>query len=309
MKVHHNLSSLPQFKNACITIGTFDGVHLGHKQIIEKLIATAKNIDGESVLITFEPHPRMVLQPNDKSLKLLSTLNEKINLLSNLGIDHLVIAPFTAHFFEQSAQDYIEHFLIKNFKPHTIIIGYDHQFGKNRSGNFELLENLKSKFNYHLIEIEKQLINETTISSSAIRRSLQVGNLQKSNELLGYNYSISGTVIHGDARGRTIGYPTANIDLHNSIKLIPANGVYAINAIVQGLQYGGMMNIGTRPTIEETKKISLEAHFFDFNQQIYDQQISISIIEKIRDEKKFNGLQHLIDAIKNDEQIARNILK
>jgi riboflavin kinase / FMN adenylyltransferase len=308
MKVHHDLSQLPTFTNAVITIGTFDGVHLAHRQIIAQLISKAKSVNGESVLITFEPHPRMVLQPSDTSLKLLSTLSEKINLLSDLGIDHLVIAPFTTAFLKLTATEYIAHFLVKYFNPHTIIIGYDHQFGNNREGNFAVLKNFETQFNFQCVEIPKQLISEITISSSAIRRNLISGNIALANNLLSYSYPLSGTVVHGDARGRTIGYPTANIALHNSFKLIPANGVYAIRATLQGLVYGGMMNIGTRPTIEATKKVSLEAHLFNFDKQIYDEIISVSLVEKLRDELKFDGIQALITAIKQDEYDARNIL-
>jgi riboflavin kinase / FMN adenylyltransferase len=308
MKVHHDLSHLPTFSNAVITIGTFDGVHLAHRQIITQLKREAIKVNGESILITFEPHPRMVLQPLDTSLKLLSTLSEKINLLSELNIDHLVIVPFTQEFLSLSAQDYIAHFLIKNFQPHTIIIGYDHQFGNNREGNLQLLKNMQTHYNYQIIEITKQLISETTISSSAIRRNLIAGNISLANNLLSYHYSLAGTVVHGDARGRTIGYPTANIALHNSYKLIPANGVYAIQATLQGMVYGGMMNIGTRPTIEATTTVSLEAHFFNFDKQIYDEYVSISLIEKLRNEQKFDGITALISAIKQDELDAKKLL-
>jgi riboflavin kinase / FMN adenylyltransferase len=308
MQVHTQYPILPLFNKPVITIGTFDGVHLGHRKIIEQLKLTAQNINGESVLITFEPHPRMVINPTDKSLRLLSTLQEKIERLSSLGIDHLVIIPFTDEFRQLSAEQYISDFLVHHFKPHTIIIGYDHQFGNNRNGNYELLEKMQVHYRYALQEIDKQLLNEITISSTTIRNALLFGDLATANNLLTAYYSLSGTVVHGDARGRTIGYPTANVAVHNSYKLIPGKGVYAAKAIFQGRQYGAMLNIGNRPTVVADAPLSIEVHLFDFNKTIYDEQITIQFIEKMRDEQKFNGLDELIAAIKADESKARAIL-
>jgi riboflavin kinase / FMN adenylyltransferase len=309
MKVHHDLSSLPTFTNPVITIGTFDGVHFGHRKIIEQLTQQAKTIYGESILISFEPHPRLIINPLDNSLEILSTLSEKINILSELGIDHFVIVPFDAAFANQTALQYISDFLITYFHPHTIIIGYDHQFGKNREGNLQLLQQLQDQYQYQLIEIKKQLIAEIDVSSTIIRKSLQTGNLQKANELLQHAYSLTGTVIHGDKRGRTIGYPTANIAIHNKYKLIPDNGVYVIKAFFQGSSYGGMMNIGTRPTVENTTTISLEAHLFYFDKMIYDENITVELIQKLRNEIKFNSFDELINAIKTDEKNAKKILQ
>jgi riboflavin kinase / FMN adenylyltransferase len=308
MKVHHDLSSLPTFTNPIITIGTFDGVHYGHRKIINQLIKEAKLVNGESIVITFEPHPRLIVNPDDNSLRILNTLQEKINILSELGIDHFVVAPFTKEFMNYSAEQYVQDFLIRYFHPHTIIIGFDHQFGKNRIGNLQLLKDLKHTFQYRLIEIEKQLLDEIDVSSTIIRKSLLAGDLQKANELLQNPYSLTGTVIHGDKRGRTIGYPTANIAIHNKYKLIPGNGVYAITAIFQGQVFGGMMNVGTRPTIEDTITISLEAHLFDFDKMIYDENITVELIQKMRDELKFNSFTELVEAIKNDEKVGREIL-
>jgi riboflavin kinase / FMN adenylyltransferase len=309
MKVHHHLSSLPTFTNPVITIGTFDGVHYGHRKIINRLVAEAKQVGGESIVISFEPHPRLIVNPNDTSLRILNTLQEKINVLSELGIDHFVIAPFTAAFMNYSAEQYVQDFLVRYFHPHTIIIGFDHQFGKNRIGNLELLKSLQTIYHYKLIEIEKQLLDEIDVSSTIIRKSLLAGDLQIANELLQHPYSLTGTVVHGDKRGRTIGYPTANIAIHNKYKLIPGNGVYAIEAIFQGSVFGGMMNVGTRPTIEETVTVSLEAHLFDFNKMIYDEHITVVMIQKMRNELKFNSFAELVEAIKNDEKMGREILK
>jgi riboflavin kinase / FMN adenylyltransferase len=308
MKVHLQLSSLPTFKNAAITIGTFDGVHFGHQKIIENLISTAKKANGESVLISFEPHPRTIINPGDTSLRLLQTLQEKINALSELGIDHFVVVPFTEAFRNFTATQYIEDFLVNYFSPHTIIIGYDHHFGHNREGNINLLKKVSSQYNFTVVEISQQLIQSIEVSSTVIRKSLLAGDLEKANNLLQHPYCITGTVVHGDARGRTIGYPTANIAIHNKYKLIPANGVYAVQSFFQGEVFGGMMNIGTRPTIENTNKVSLEAHFFNFNKDIYDENISVNLLYKLRDEKKFEGLASLIAAIKADEVAAKKIL-
>jgi riboflavin kinase / FMN adenylyltransferase len=309
MQVHTQFPNIPVLTKPVITIGTFDGVHLGHRKIIEQLIKEAKSIQGESVLITFEPHPRMVIQPQEKTIQLLTTLQEKIEVLSHLGIDHLVIVPFTTEFQNQPAEEYIELFLIKYFQPHTIIIGYDHQFGKDRSGNYQLFEALQSKFNYRLLEIDKQLLHEITVSSTEIRKSLQIGNLAIANQLLLRPYAITGTVIHGDKRGRTIGYPTANIAIHNSYKLIPNNGVYAIKAIFQGQEFGGMLNIGNRPTVKNDAPVSIEAHLFEFNRSIYDEVITLRLLASLRQEIKFDGIESLIKAIQQDEKDAKKILE
>jgi riboflavin kinase / FMN adenylyltransferase len=308
MKVHHQLQDLPSFVHPVLTIGTFDGVHLGHRSIIKQLIQVATQVGGQSVLITFEPHPRTVINPNNHQVNLLTTLHEKISLLSELGLHHLVVVPFTPAFRQLDAYEYIKSFLVNNFKPHTIIIGYDHQFGSNRLGNYTLLQQYALEFNYKLIEIPKQIIDTLAVSSTKIRNLLLAGDVLKANEMLSYNYLISGTVIHGDARGRTIGYPTANVQVHHSLKLLPSNGVYAVQATIQGQQYGGMMNIGTRPTIEDTTKRSIEVHFFNFNQQIYDEYISINIVARLRNELKFNSLNELVSAIKQDEIDAKKIL-
>jgi riboflavin kinase / FMN adenylyltransferase len=306
MKVHQDLHTLPVFTRPVLTIGSFDGVHLGHRRIIQQLINHALN--GESILITFEPHPRLVINPGDKTLKLLNTLQEKINLLSELGLHHLVVVPFDDAFRALTAKEYIADFIIKKFKPSTLIIGYDHHFGNNREGNLQLLKDMQSDYNYEVTEIPKQEIDDLAVSSTKIRNYLQEGNMNMANQMLVQPYSISGTVVHGDARGRTIGYPTANLSLHHRYKLIPGNGVYAIRAQFQGKHYGGMMNIGTRPTIESTQKISLEAHLFDFDKQIYDEFITVQIISKLRNEMKFNGIEELIGAIRKDEYEARLIV-
>jgi riboflavin kinase / FMN adenylyltransferase len=301
MQVHRNLESLPAFSNPVITIGTFDGIHFGHRFILQQLLQQALLIGGESLLITFEPHPRLILNPQDTSLRILSTLDEKIKTLEYIGIDHLVIIPFTIAFSQQSASDYIEKFLIKYFKPHTIIIGHDHHFGNERSGNFDLLEINKAKFNYQLIEISKQLLHEITVSSSEIRRNLARGDVKTANTLLVNNYTLAGTVVHGFARGRTIGYPTANIAIDNELKLIPANGVYAVKVYVNKQTYNGMLNIGVRPTVSNDNKISLEVNLFDFEKDIYAQHVQLQIVARLRDEIKFNNVEELLKQLALDK--------
>jgi riboflavin kinase / FMN adenylyltransferase len=308
MKVHQDLRTLPKFSNTVLTIGSFDGVHIGHRKIIAQLVQTAQELGSTSVLITFEPHPRLVINPHDKELRLLNTLQEKILLLSELGLDHLVVVPFDAAFRSLSAEAYIREFLVANFAPACIIIGYDHHFGNNRDGNLSLLATFAEQYRYRVVEIPKQEVDALAVSSTKIRNYLLAGEVDLANSMLDSHYSISGLVVHGDARGRTIGYPTANLQVHHKYKLIPGNGVYAIKASFQGLTYGGMMNIGTRPTIEQTSQVSLEAHLFNFNQSIYDESISVQLVGKLRNELKFNGLAQLIDAIKQDEQDAKKLL-
>lgn len=301
MQVHQNINQLPVFKNAVITVGTFDGVHTGHRKLIEKISSLAKQNGGESVLITFEPHPRLVLNPEDTSLKLLSTQEEKIRLLAEFSINHLVIAPFTLEFSKLIARDYVNQFIIDKFHPSIIVLGYNHHFGHYRDGNIELLKKLTSENNFSVEEISKQLIDEIEVSSTKIRISLQEGNLERATELLGRYYSLSGKVIHANQLGRKIGFPTANIELPNHHKLIPREGVYAVKALLQGDTFNGMMNIGNRPTFDGTK-LSLEVHLFNFDKDIYDETIEVSFVKHLRDEQKFNSVDELIAQLKIDKQ-------
>ena len=238
MFVHHRTDNLPAFRNAVITIGTFDGVHKGHQLIIDQLKQEAKTIDGETVIITFHPHPRKIIGGKSGKLFLLTTLDERIRLLESAGIDHLVIVPFTDAFSAQDASAYISDFLVNLFHPHTIIIGYDHRFGKNRQGDYHLLEDMSVKYNYAVKEIDEQILNEVTISSTRIREALTKGDITTANAFLGYPYFFEGEVIHGDKRGRSIGYPTANLKVSDPDKLIPADGVYAVRVDLKAkLQY------------------------------------------------------------------------
>jgi riboflavin kinase/FMN adenylyltransferase len=309
MRIHRDLAHLPALRRAVITIGTFDGVHTGHRHIIQQLQQAAAACEGETVIITFDPHPREVLQPGTNQVRLLTTLDEKIELLSKHGIDHLVIVPFTKAFSELSATAYLEDFLIEKFKPHTIIIGYDHRFGHNREGGLELLEAEQNSYGFVLIEIPQQVVHDLSVSSTKIRKSLQEGNTDLANELLGYHYFLEGTVVHGDKMGRQLGYPTANMLLPDARKLIPAQGIYAIKVHLKDREtpLKGVMSIGTRPTFNGTD-LRLEAHVFDFNEDLYDQVIRVELISFIRANLKFDNIEKLIVQMDADSMTAKAIL-
>jgi riboflavin kinase/FMN adenylyltransferase len=321
MKVYKTIDGLPAFNKSVVTIGTFDGVHIGHQQIIAQLKKEAERIGGETVLVTFEPHPRKIV--SSKPLQLINTLTEKIELLQKQGIDNLIIVPFTPAFADQPADAYVEDFLVKRFHPHTVIIGYDHHFGKNRSGNFKLLELYAGRHAFELIEIPVHLIDEAAISSTKIREALLAGRVEDASRFLGYNYFFEGRVVEGNKLGRTLGYPTANLQPQTEDKLIPGNGVYAIQAILQttvvtgsaglpepgfgSILYSGMMNIGTRPTVDGSKRV-IEVNIFDFNKDIYGQTVRIYVRRYLRGEQKFAGLDALKEQLARDRQAAMRAL-
>jgi riboflavin kinase/FMN adenylyltransferase len=305
MQVHRDLTNLPIFKNAVVTIGTFDGVHTGHLQIINQLKKEASLVGGETVIITFDPHPRMIVhKSNGEGIKLLTTLPEKIELLEKQNIDHLVIVPFTLEFSEQSAEAYISDFLVARFHPHSLIIGYDHRFGKNRLGDYKLLEAYQAKFNFIVKEIPEHVLHHIIISSTRIRQALKEKDVKTANEYLGYSYFFEGRVIGGDKLGRTLGYPTANIEVDEVNKLIPANGVYAVEAALANNSrienYQGMMNIGTRPTVGGTAEV-IEVNIFDFDKTIYGENIRVYVKFFLRDELRYNGLDALKDQLALDK--------
>jgi riboflavin kinase/FMN adenylyltransferase len=311
MKVYRHLSEIPSFTKAVVTIGTFDGVHLGHRKIIEQLKKEAKNIGGETVLVSFHPHPRMVTRKDDKIL-LLNTLEEKIALLEQEGIDHLVIVPFTDAFANQSPESYIENFLVKYIRPHTLIIGYDHRFGQHRRGDYHLLEKMADRFGYKVMEISGHLLNEITVSSTRIRESLLNGNIELASALLGYKYFFEGVVIEGNKIGRTIGYPTANLKIQQEDKLIPANGVYAVKVKIKNSRFEkqtftGMMNIGVRPTVGGGTRM-IEVNIFDFDEEIYGETMQVTIQAYLRPEQKFNGLDMLKAQLALDKLNALKVL-
>lgn len=309
MRVFRDLTNLPAFKNSVITIGTFDGVHKGHQKLIERINFLAKQNEGESIIVTFHPHPRIVINPQDKSLRLLNTIEEKITLLEKYGVDNLVIVPFSRDFSEQTAEDYVEHFLVKNFHPKNIVIGYDHKFGKDRRGDYHLLENRKDQFGYLMEEITKETLDDIGISSTKIRNALQGGEVALANELLGHNYTLTGTVVRGLQNGRKLGFPTANVQVNDEYKLIPKTGIYVVrvtDAAEPAAVHNGMLSIGYNPTFEG-KEQTIEANILDFDKDIYGNTLTLEFIHYIRDEKKFDSVDALIAEIKNDERVTRKI--
>ncbi len=307
MKVYRNLSEFKSLKNAVVTSGTFDGVHLGHQKIIEMLRQTAAQTEGETVLITFWPHPRLIVSPVDQNIGLLTTLDEKIELLQKQGIDHLLVLPFTRELSELSSEKYIEDILISAIGTKTLVLGYDHRFGKNREGGFDYLKNNSERFGIHLVEIPRQEIDQMTISSTKIREALKSGDVSTARDLLGRNYCFEGLVKKGRQLGRSIGFPTANVHVAKKYKLIPAKGVYAVRVKLRGTWLNGVMNIGERPTVEGIG-ITQEVHILDFNDDIYGEILKVELIEFIREETRFQSVNDLVDQINRDCEKAKNIL-
>lgn len=303
MKVFQGLENLPKFTKPVLTIGSFDGVHLGHRKIIEQMKSLANKIGGETIIITFNPHPRLVLGNDTQRVQLLSTVDEKIEALAGLGIDVLVIVPFTKSFSEISAESYIRNFLVQTFHPHTIVIGYDHRFGKNRSGNFDMMAQHQAVFHYALQEIPALELSNIAISSTKIRQALLRGEVNLANQYLCNRYSVFGKVVPGEQKGRLLGFPTANIQVMDYDKLIPANGVYIVQVKLAGTQqqYMGMLNIGVRPTLSDAQQISLEVHIIDLQEDLYGQYLRVELIERLRDEKKFDSLDALITQLHADK--------
>ena len=322
MQVHQDIVHLPEFKNAVMTIGTFDGVHLGHRQILSQLKTEAERISGETVIITFHPHPRKVIDSAQPPIYLLNTIEEKIELLEDLNIDHLVVVPFDERFSQMSANEYVEQFLLEKFKPHTIIIGYDHHFGKGRAGNYLLLEDYSARFGFRLIEISEHIIAENAVSSTRIRQALLKGEIAEAKSLLGYDYFFDGKVIEGNKLGRTLGYPTANLEIQDREKLIPANGIYVVETMLlpnkspirnasehQKISLlKGMMSIGIRPTIADGR-FMIEINIFDFNQVIYGQTLRVFVKKYLRPEIKFDNLDALKDQLREDKLDSLNFFK
>jgi len=328
MVVHRNIDSLPDFRRAVITIGTFDGVHTGHQQLLQQLKDHSARIDGETVIITFDPHPRKIIngRPGPGEIRLINTLEEKIGLLSWQQVDHLVVVPFTEVFSQLSAEQYIKEFLLQKFHPHTIIIGYDHQFGKGRLGNYRLLEELSLSGGYELQEIPVHLSDAISVSSTRIREALLQGAVREANHLLGYAFFFSGEVVEGNKLGRTIGYPTANLQVTHPEKLIPGNGVYAVDVEIAGdeaamdsaaegdgallspartKRMNGMMNIGLRPTVGGGTRV-IEVNIFDFDGSIYGRTLKVFLKKHLRGEIRFSGLDALKEQLSKDKDQAAN---
>ncbi|MEJ6583799.1 MAG: bifunctional riboflavin kinase/FAD synthetase [Crocinitomicaceae bacterium] len=305
MKVFQGFDQLKEIKNPVLTIGTFDGVHLGHKKIIDQLNDEAKKIGGESVLFTFYPHPRMVLYPESHGLRLIQTQAEKIDKLRRMGLKNVIIHPFTKEFSRLSAIEFVRDFLVNQLNVKKLVIGYDHQFGKNREGSISFLLEVCQTYGFEVIEIAAQEIDEVNVSSTKIRNAIKTGDLEMANTFLGEPFLLEGVVIEGKALGRELGYPTANLNVESEIKLIPGNGVYAVNVEVDGVWHLGMMNIGVRPTIDEVDTPTIEVHLFDYNGNLYGKSLTVQLLSRDRDEFKFNSIDELKNQLKKDEQNIR----
>jgi riboflavin kinase/FMN adenylyltransferase len=306
MKRFNNINEFNCKKSTIITIGTFDGVHLGHQKILKKLNVEAENNGLESSVLTFFPHPRTVLNPNS-SLKLINTIEERISLFKKSKIDNLIVHPFTKEFSELDSEDYVKNILVDQLKAKIVLIGYDHKFGKNRTADINNLKEYGIKYNFEVIEIKAKEINDIAISSTKIRNSIEEGDIQLSNSYLGYEFSFFGRVVKGNSIGKTLGFPTANIKIGTDLKLIPKNGVYLISTIINQKIIFGMMNIGIKPTINENTK-SIEVNLFDFNQDLYEKNITIYIKQFLREEIKFNSLNELKLQIEKDKITCNSII-
>lgn len=307
MKEHSSATSYKGDKPCAVTIGTFDGVHVGHRAILDRLVSSAANEGMASVLLTFFPHPRMVLQ-RESNIKLINTISEKKELLAGIGLDHLIVHPFTAEFSRLTAVEYVRDILVNALRAKKVIIGYDHRFGRNRTASIDDLREFGALYEFEVEEISAQEISEVTVSSTKIRKAIEAGDITTANQYLGYPFMLSGVVVKGKSIGRTIDYPTANLHIKETYKLIPGNGVYIVFAEINGDLVYGITSIGTNPTVGGTEK-TIETHFFDFKGDLYDQNLRIEFIARIRAEETFETIAELKQAIQEDEKFARNYLK
>ncbi len=302
MKIFNFINDFKPTKKTIVTIGTFDGVHIGHQKIIEKLIQNAVDYNCESLILTFFPHPRMVLQENSE-IKLLNTIEEKSNLLEKMGLSNLIIHPFDKEFSILTAEEFVKTILVDALNIQKIIIGYDHRFGRNRSANIDDLILYGKQYNFEVEQISAQEIDDVSISSTKIRNAILNGHMALANEYLGYTYVLNGTVIKGKQLGRTIGFPTANLKIEEEYKLIPKNGVYIVKSTINKKTVFGILNIGTNPTVNG-EKLSIEVHFIDFDGDLYHSNIEISVLESIREEQKFDSIELLKNQIQEDKEAA-----
>jgi len=308
VKIHYNLGNFIAYKPV-VTIGTFDGVHLGHREVISELKRYSALSGGESVVFTFEPHPRIIIAPQEDSLRLLSTKSEKIRLMEKIGIDHLVIYPFTSEFSKLSYDEFVSEILVKGMNISSLVVGYDHRFGKGRQGNFNSLEILSRSLNFKVEQMSQLVVDNKIVSSTRIRQALGAGDIVKANHFLGYQYSLSGKVVQGNQLGRKIGFPTANIDTYDDHKLVPADGVYAVMVESGGRVFKGMLNIGMRPTVNHNADHkTIEVNIFNFDEDIYDSEITLFFVERIRNEQKFDGIDLLQAQLFKDKDSAMGIL-
>lgn len=306
MKIIRSIADFDSSEKTIVTIGTFDGIHIGHKKILKNLITTAREEGKKSVLLTFFPHPRMVLQ-KDKTILLLNTLDEKSVLLEKMGLDFLIIHPFSKEFSRLTALEFVRDILVNKLNTSRLIIGYDHHFGKNREGNIHQLKEYSLLYDFKIEEIPAQDIDDVSVSSTKIRKALKEGNLKTANNYLGYYYMLSGTVVNGKKLGGTIGFPTANIEIKEPYKLIPSTGVYIIRTRINGDLYNGIMNIGFNPTVLG-KHQTIEAHLFDFNENIYGEKIKIEFLYFLREEQKFKSVEELVTQLNIDKENAISFL-
>ena len=308
MKVYHDIKDFRKIPNAIVTIGTFDGVHLGHQAVFKQMVDKARQIGGETVVITFFPHPRIVISPNDNRLRLITSQEDKIEHLRRSNIDNLIIINFTKEFSHTSSEDFIKDYVVRYIQPAILVIGYDHHFGSNRSGDFDTLSKLGMEFHFAVEKINEQDIEDITISSTKIRSALQQGDIKLANKLLGYSYSTSGIVTHGDSIGRTLGFPTANISIKPEYQLIEKTGVYATIARVDGKDYPSMTYIGRRPTISNGLPTSTETYIMDFDGDLYGKEIRVTFVDRVRDEMTFDNLERLKSQIQEDKANIIRIL-
>ena len=308
MKIYNSLEEFSPDFNVVLTLGTFDGVHIGHQSVIKKLNKDAQKIGGESVLLTFYPHPRHVLFPEDQKLKLLTTIKERSEILTKYGLQHLIVLPFTPEFSRMEPVHFVRDILVNKLKINKLVIGYDHHFGRNREGDFNLLNNLSTLYKYEIEKINPQTFKDVSVSSTKVRKLIIEDELEKATKYLGHYFCLTGEVVKGGSRGKDLGFPTANIHIVNKWKLIPNDGVYAVKVEYKKEEFIGMMNIGFNKTFNATQR-TLEVHILNFDKNIYGEEIKVSFIKKIREVKKFANLENLKSTLKIDENKVRNLLK
>lgn len=308
MKVYYSLEDVPAINNPVLTLGTYDGVHKGHQAIISFMKESALAINGESVLFTFHPHPRIVLHPEDHNLELIQDLDQRIERLREAGIDHLILYPFTHDFSRLTATEFVRNILVNKLNIRKLVIGYNHHFGRNREGNLKLLKDLAPLYNFDVSDIPAFQFDGTSISSTKIREALKAGDIQKANTFLGSTYKFKGKVVEGKKLGHTIGFPTANIEPIESTQIIPKNGVYAVQIKLNSDLHNGMMNIGVKPTVSEDGEVSIEVHLFDFDTEIYGSILEVNVLDYVREELAFGSLAELKQQLKEDEATCKNIL-